>query len=65
MVAFSPVVEPDLPGAFITEHPRDINRENSLQIPFMTGINFDDGLLRTSGTQIYAVVLILYFIYIF
>lgn len=49
MVALSPVIEPDLPGAFIT----DVNRENSLQIPFMTGNNLDDGLIKTSGKIFY------------
>lgn len=48
MVIFTPVVEPNLPGAFMTEHPRDGHNENSLKIPFMTGITYDEGLMKTS-----------------
>lgn len=51
MVPFPPVIEPNLPGAFITEHPLDTIPENSLRTPLMTGITFDDGLLKTSGIQ--------------
>lgn len=46
MVAFTPVVEPDLPGAFITKHPRDILSEASQKIPFLTGLTFDEGLIK-------------------
>lgn len=52
MVPFAPVVEPDLPGAFIIKHPRDAIPENSLRIPLMTGINFDEGLLKTTGKNL-------------
>nr|AXB38858.1 juvenile hormone esterase [Sitodiplosis mosellana] len=47
MVAFSPVVEPDLPGAFITRHPRDGRTEKSLKIPFLTGVTYDEGLMKS------------------
>lgn len=49
LVIFGPVVEPDLPGAFITKHPHDGQDENSLKIPFLTGTNFDEGLLKSAG----------------
>lgn len=46
MVAFTPVVEPDLPGAFITKHPRDVPVDDSQTKPFLTGITFDEGLIK-------------------
>lgn len=54
MVPFTPVVEPDLPGAFITEHPRDVITENSLKIPLLTGVTYDEGLMKTAGKQIFS-----------
>lgn len=56
MVAFTPVVEPDLPGAFITKHPRDGLTEFSLKIPFMTGLTYDEGLLKTAGIACFLVI---------
>lgn len=50
MIPFPPVVEPDLPGAFITKHPREAHDENSLQIPFMTGLTFDEGAMKSART---------------
>lgn len=46
---FLPVVEPKLPGAFLTEHPRDIMIDKALKIPFLTGITYDEGLLTSAG----------------
>lgn len=46
MVVFSPVVEPDLPGAFITEHPRDIMDSHGLSIPLMTGLTSNEGVVK-------------------
>lgn len=46
-VPFLPVVEPDLPGAFISEHPRDTITESSVKRPFLTGITFDEGLAKS------------------
>lgn len=54
MVPFTPVVEPDLPGALITEHPRDVITENSLNIPLLTGITFDEGLMKTAGKKMFS-----------
>lgn len=48
MVAFTPVIEPNLPGAFLTKHPRDVISETSQHIPFLTGINFDEGLMKSA-----------------
>lgn len=50
MVPFSPVVEPDLPGAFLTQHPREAVTEHSIKIPFLTGITFDEGLMKSART---------------
>lgn len=48
MVAFPPVIEPDLPGAFITMHPSDGKGfEHSIKIPFLTGVTFDEGLMKS------------------
>lgn len=48
MVAFTPVVEPDLPGAFITKHPLDTDTliEDSEKMKFLTGITHDEGLME-------------------
>lgn len=48
MIPFPPVVEPDIPGAFITKHPRDGHDENSLNIPFMTGLTYDEGAMKSA-----------------
>lgn len=48
-VVFTPVVEPKLPGAFITEHPRDVMPTNAAKIPFLTGLNYDEGLIKSAG----------------
>lgn len=48
MVPFPPVVEPDLPGAFITKHPRETITENARAVPLLTGITFDEGALKSA-----------------
>lgn len=48
MIPFPPVVEPDIPGAFITKHPREGHDENSLSIPFMTGLTYDEGAMKSA-----------------
>lgn len=48
MVPFPPVIEPDLPGAFITKHPREIIAENTNELPLMTGITYDEGALKSA-----------------
>lgn len=48
MVPFPPVVEPDLPGAFIAKHPRNVTRPHGLSIPWMTGLTNDEGSIKSS-----------------
>ena len=50
MIPFPPVIEPDLPGSFLTKHPRDIKNPHGLSLPWMTGINYDEGAMKTAGT---------------
>ncbi|KAF5307859.1 hypothetical protein FQR65_LT06591 [Abscondita terminalis] len=46
---FKPVMEPDLPGAFITEDPvHTILKGKAAKVPFLTGITSDEGDLRTT-----------------
>ncbi|KAF5288891.1 hypothetical protein FQA39_LY03770 [Lamprigera yunnana] len=50
MIPFRPVIEPDLPGAFLTEHPSQIIRlGKSAKVPWMTGITTEDGTLRAAA----------------
>lgn len=50
MIPFPPVVEPDLPGAFITKHPRGPHEKFALDIPFMTGLTYDEGVMKSART---------------
>lgn len=43
---FPPVVEPNFPGAIITEHPRDVMTESSVKRQFLTGITYNEGLIK-------------------
>lgn len=49
MVAFPPVVElsNDNDTAFITEHPRDVIEFHGNAIPFLIGMNHDEGLEKS------------------
>lgn len=49
MIPFPPVVEPDLPGAFITKHPRDEYEPHALALPWMTGLTMDEGALKSAS----------------
>lgn len=50
MVPFRPVIEPEHPGAFLTEDPLISIREGRLlDIPWMTGITSDEGALKVAG----------------
>lgn len=49
MVPFTVVIEPDLPGAFLTKHPDASPTKKSLKIPFMTGLVADEGLIKAPG----------------
>lgn len=48
MIPFPPVVEPDLPGAFMTKHPRDEVQPHALYVPFMTGLTHDEGSMKSA-----------------
>jgi hypothetical protein len=52
MIPFPPVVEPDLPGAFITKHPRDEVAPHALGIPWLTGITSDEGAMKSAGKNV-------------
>lgn len=58
MIPFPPVIEPDIPGAFITNHPRDVKEPHGNSIPWMTGITSDEGAMKSARK-----FSILYFIY--
>lgn len=47
MIPFPPVVEPDHPDAFLSEHPRETSLK-SLAIPIMIGITTGEGLLTSA-----------------
>ncbi|KZC14640.1 Venom carboxylesterase-6 [Dufourea novaeangliae] len=50
MIPFRPVVEPDHPGAFLTEDPAISSRNGRLMdIPWMTGITSEEGSLVVPG----------------
>lgn len=40
---FVPVVEPDVPGAFLTQHPRDAFP--GADVPLLTGFNAQEGII--------------------
>lgn len=48
MIPFPPVIEPDIPGAFITKHPRDEYEPHAIELPWMTGLTFDEGALKSA-----------------
>lgn len=45
MTPFKAVVEPDLPGAFLTAPPRQI--QDFAKVPMMTGLNEAEGCLKS------------------
>lgn len=50
MIPFRPVIEPESDNAFLTEEPIDIIKSGkSAQVPWVTGINTDDGAIRSAG----------------
>lgn len=48
MIPFPPVVEPDLPGAFITQHPRDVYEPHAISIPWLAGLTSDEGAMKSA-----------------
>lgn len=54
MIPFRPVVEPEHPGAFLTEDPALSSKHGRLSdIPWMTGVTSDEGALVAPGTGKY------------
>lgn len=51
MIPFPPVVEPNLPGAFITKHPSEPHEKFALDIPLMTGVTSDEGVMKSARKQ--------------
>ncbi|XP_025830931.1 venom carboxylesterase-6-like [Agrilus planipennis] len=50
MIPFKPVIEPNVEGAFLSEHPLDIIKSRRMaDVPWITGINTGDGALRSAG----------------
>ncbi|KAL1491255.1 hypothetical protein ABEB36_011876 [Hypothenemus hampei] len=50
MIPFKPTVEPDIEGAFLTQHPIDIIRSGIIaKVPLIVGITTEDGALRGAG----------------
>lgn len=50
MIPFRPVIEPNIEGAFLAEDPLEIIKSGRSQpVPWITGINTDDGTLRAAA----------------
>lgn len=50
MIPFKPTVEHPHPGAFLPAHPFEIIKSgNATKVPWMTGVNTEDGALRATG----------------
>lgn len=47
MITFRPAIEPDHPGAFLTEEPTDLIEKGQVNdVPWLTGLNSHEGSLR-------------------
>lgn len=52
MNAFPPVIDGAISNKpFLLKHPNDLLLEEKQKIPLMTGINYDEGLIKTAGEQ--------------
>ncbi|XP_020282996.1 venom carboxylesterase-6-like isoform X1 [Pseudomyrmex gracilis] len=50
MIPFRPVIEPDHPGAFLTEDPLiSVKKGRLADIPWMTGVTSEEGALKVAG----------------
>lgn len=49
MIPFPPVVEPDLPGAYLTKHPRDELEPHALPLPWIVGLTKDEGSMKSAA----------------
>lgn len=51
MIPFRPVIEPCSADAFLSQDPEDLIKSGkAAQVPWITGINTEDGTLRAAGT---------------
>ncbi|ODM96612.1 Venom carboxylesterase-6 [Orchesella cincta] len=47
VVVFGPVVEPAHPGAFLSEHPEELYKQNKVaKVPWISGYNSDEGAIN-------------------
>jgi len=47
VVVFGPVVEPELPGAFLCKHPEQVYKDGqAARVPWITGFNSDEGAIN-------------------
>lgn len=61
LVTWVPTVEPDIEGAFITEHPLQIILSDKIQdLPNISGAVKNEGLILTSGTALSFVIIDIY-----
>lgn len=52
MNSFPPVIDNGTsPKPFLLKHPNDLLLEEPQKIPLMTGINYDEGLIKTAGKK--------------
>lgn len=57
MIPFKPTIEPIHENAFLSEHPADTIRSGKgLNAPWMTGLNKDDGALRSAGFTLMKII---------
>lgn len=48
MIPFPPVVEHEHPGAYITKHPRDEVAPHAASLPWIIGLNSDEGTMKSA-----------------
>ncbi|KAF2899652.1 hypothetical protein ILUMI_06512 [Ignelater luminosus] len=49
LLRFRPVIEPNVEGAFLTEHPADIIKSGkAANVPFLVGFNSEDGTFQSA-----------------
>lgn len=54
MNSFPPVIDKHITRKpYLPKHPYELLSEQSQKIPFITGINYDEGLIKTAGEKIF------------
>lgn len=54
MIPFKPVVEPSYKDAFMTKEPKEVFKSGDFnQVPWIVGLNTEDGALRVAGLDIF------------